>query len=32
MKLSHRKGETKGFVGTEETGEIDFACGFLELV
>lgn len=26
------KGENKGFLETEETGEINFACGFLELI
>lgn len=26
------KGENKGFLETEETGEINFAYGFLELV
>jgi len=26
------KGESKGFLETEETGEINFAYGFLELM
>jgi len=25
------KGENKGFLETEETGEINFACGFREM-